>query len=137
MPLNWKGKQVEDQATRRLSNALVDIGLDIEGEAKKELHKGHGVLTGTLRRSIHSAEVDYNWQGDDVAPSEGSPERGGQPAMPKLEARRLMITVGSGLGYALPVHQGHHSFGGYHYITNAVEKVRPRAGQHIARHKND
>ena len=137
MPLKWNGKAVEDQSIRRLSNALADIGLDIEGEAKQELYKGHGVLTGTLRRSVHSAEPDYNWPGDNVTPGEGTSELGGQLATPEQKGRRLVIAVGSGLVYALAVHQGHHSFGGYHYLTNAVEKVRPRVKQHVERHKND
>jgi hypothetical protein len=137
MPLKWNGPAAEGQAIRRLSNALGDIGLDVEGEAKKELYKGHGVLTGTLRRSIHSAGPGYNWPGDDVAPAEGTPERGGQAATPEPIGRRLVVAVGSGLVYAMAVHQGHHSFEGYHYITNAVEKVRPRVLQHIARHRND
>jgi hypothetical protein len=37
----------------------------------------------------------------------------------------------------MAVHQGHHSFDGYHYLTNALEKVKPRARQHIERHKAD
>src|SRR5512134_865803 len=136
MPLKWKGPAAEEQAIRRLSNALGDIGLDIEGEAKKQLYKGHGVLTGTLRRSIHSAGPGYNWPADDVEPNETTPERGGQNVTPEQTGRRLVIAVGSGLVYALAVHQGHGSFEGYHYLTNAVEKVKPRVPQHIRRHRN-
>jgi len=134
MPLKWKGKQVEDEVVERLSAALVDIGLDVEGEAKKELTKGHGVLTGTLRRSIHTASPGYNWGSDNVTPSESSPERGGGEATPAKKENRLTIEVGSGMEYAMAVHQGHGSFGGYHFITNAIVKVKPRAGDHIRRH---
>lgn len=135
--LNWRGQNAEETVIRRLSNALIDIGLDVEGEAKQQLYKGHGVITGTLRRSIHTGEVGYNWPGDNVAASEGSPERGGKAAKPEVIGKRLFITVGSGLEYALAVHQGHGSFSGYHYLTNAVDKVRPRVKDHVRRHKDD
>ena len=134
MPLKWMGKQVEAEVVARLSAGLVDIALDVEGEAKKELHKGHGVLTGTLRRSIHAASPDYNWQGDDTLPGPGTAERGGARIEPVRKGDLLLVAIGSGLEYAMAVHQGHGSFDGYHYLTNGLEKVKPRAGDHIRRH---
>jgi len=112
--------------------ALPDIGLDIEGEAKQQLYPGHGVLTGTLRRSIHAASPSHNFAAD----SAGS-DLGGQAPAPEKVGDVLVIAIGSGLIYALAVHQGHHAFEGYHYLTLGVEKVQPRVDQHLARHKND
>ena len=119
--LTWRGPQVAAEVMRDVVGpAMAEIGLRVEGEAKHELRKGHGVLTGTLRRSIHAAGANYAYSGDNVEPGAGTPERGGsQP--PAAET----VTVGSGMRYALWVHQGHGSFGGYHYLTNAVDKVRP------------
>lgn len=134
MGLNWKGKQVGAEVEKALTLALVEIGLRIEGEAKKELYKGHGVLTGTLRRSIHTAEPEYSFGGDNVEPGPGTPELGGREAMPGNVDGRLMIAVGSGLVYALPVHQGHGGFDGYHFITNAIEKVKPMVGDIVKKH---
>jgi len=128
MPLNWKGKRVEADVIRVLSLGLGDIGLDMEAEAKKQLYPGHGVLTGTLRRSIHAASGDHNF----AAEAEGQ-EQGGHAPEPSRQGDRLVIAVGSGLVYAMAVHQGHHSFEGYHYLTNALDIVRARALDHVKR----
>jgi len=130
--MNWRGDEVARQVMRQVSiPALVDIGLDVEGEAKKQLQPGHGVLTGTLRRSIHAAEADYNFGSDDVSPSGSSPERGGKT----VQTDKAVIAVGSGLEYAMAVHQGHHSFGGYHFMTKALNIVKGRVKTHVERHR--
>ena len=154
--LLWRGDELEDELARRLSAGLAEIGLKIELEAKRELQPGHGVLTGTLRRSIHSAVSDYNFAGDAPhfasaaaarAAWKGSgfkkgnkkpqiPEMGGNLPGVKREGRYLAVAVGSGLQYAMAVHQGHHSFGGYHYIHNALEKVEPQVDSILQRHVN-
>ena len=132
--LIWKGDAVEGQIAQRLSDALAEIGLRIEAEAKKQLYKGHGVLTGTLRRSIHATEPSYNFPADNVTSSTDSPERGGNAPKPQLRGVTLWIAVGSGLGYAMPVHQGHGKFGGYHYLTNGLDKVKPLALDIVRKH---
>lgn len=115
----WKGKQAGEAFLREVVEPGMGlIGLAVEGESKKELRKGHGVESGTLRRSIHTALPGYTWASDDVEPAPGTPERG------KKRVNGLVVSVGSGLNYALPVHQGHGSFAGYHYILNGAEKVR-------------
>lgn len=132
----WRGKEVTAAVAKNVAKALGKFGLVAEGFAKKELRKGHGVLTGTLRRSIHTAQPGYHWSGDDVAPSKrktrkgvviqaGSPERGSQMVEAVVDGKRITIQLGSGLNYALPVHQGHHSFEGYHYLTIGVDKAKP------------
>lgn len=124
MKLDWRGDAVRREVERRMAQAMGRFGLEVEREAKLELRKGHGVETGTLRRSIHTAAAGYDWTGDDVEPSAGSPERGGQAAEGTLEGGQITVQVGSGIRYALAVHQGHGRFGGYHFLTNGLEKAK-------------
>ncbi len=142
--LDWKGDDVKRQVLENAAAAMAEFGLTVEAESKKELRKGHGVLTGTLRRSIHTALPGYDWGGDDVEPKgktrdssgkfvAGSPERGGQLVIPDTD--NVTVQVGSGLQYAMPVHQGHHSFQGYHFITNGLNKAKGKLQSILARHK--
>lgn len=126
--LDWRGEQVQTEVRKRVAQAWGEVGLRVETEAKRELYKGHGVITGTLRRSIHTATPPYSWGSDDVAPSNNSPERGGQMNLAGMESDGLTIQVGSGLKYAMVVHQGRDdgSFEGYHYLRNALAKVKPQ-----------
>jgi len=132
--MTWRGDDVIVKTVNVLGEALTEIGLEVEGEGKKELQKGHGVITGTLRRSIHTAAPGYDWGGDNVKPSESSPDRGNVAAVPANRANRLSLEVGSGMEYALPVHQGHGSFPGYHFLTNAIEKVRSKVPGILRKH---
>ena len=75
--MNWKGKEVARVAADQAAEIMGEFALRAEGHSKRELQKGHGVLTGTLRRSIHVAEPGYDFAADDLEPSENSPERGG------------------------------------------------------------
>ncbi len=100
-----------------------------------ELEYGHGVKTGTLRRSLHVAEPGYNWSADDVKPSAQSPNRNGMKFNAVINGRKVTIQVGSGIRYALPVHQGHHSFAGYHYMTIGLEKAKPDLGKDLAAYR--
>ena len=124
--LKWRGDEVVDDVLNAMAGALGEIGLRVEGAAKQELRPGHGVLTGTLRRSIHTARPDYVWFHDDMEPSKGSPELGGRKVEAAMRSGKLTVAVGSGLHYAIFVHQGHDSFSGYHYLTSAVDKVRAK-----------
>lgn len=119
--LVWRGAEVLRQAETLMGEALGSVALEIESEAKRELYPGHGVDTGTLQRSIHVATPGYNWAGDNVKPSERSPERGGR------RVNGLVLIVGSGMDYALAVHQGSGNRDGYHFLTNASDRVMPRA----------
>lgn len=120
----WNGKQVTLAVQQNMAQALGKFGLVAESFSKKELKKGHGVLTGTLRRSIHTAQPGYDWSGDDAPAGAGTSELGGNATDAAIEGSRVALQLGSGLVYALPVHQGHHSFGGYHYLVNGVEKAK-------------
>ena len=48
---------------------------------------------------------------------------------------KVTIQLGSGLKYALPVHQGHHSFQGYHFLTIGVDKAKTKLAAILARHR--
>ncbi len=133
--LKWRGDQVIEEVEKNLAEAMTEIGLRVEGEGKKQLFKGHGVVTGTLRRSIHTATPGYNWSSDDVTPSPSTPERGGQAAPPAKKNGKLTIQVGSGLKYALWIEIGHHAFSGYHYLTNGLAKVKPLIPGILGKHK--
>ncbi len=135
--LNWQGDQVLQDAQTTLAEAWTQVGLAVEGAAKKELHKGHGVETGTLRRSIHCAAPGYNWSGDDVAAASDSPERGGNAVAPAKKGNVLSLQVGSGLSYAAAIEFGFTSaieyammgirnFEGYRYLRNGLDKVKPQ-----------
>lgn len=120
----WNGPNVVLAVQGNMAKALGKFALVAEGFAKKELTKGHGVETGTLRRSIHTAQPGYDWAGDNVPAEQGTPERGGSMNEAANESNRITIQLGSGLNYALPVHQGHHNFEGYHYLVNGVDKAK-------------
>ena len=115
-------------------SALTEFGLRLEAAAKLELRPGRGVITGTLRRSIHMSGLDYQWEGDDTAPGSNTPERGGQS--PDIQKRKgsLAMVFGSGLVYAMPVHQGHRSFPGYHFITDPYARLLPTFPDILEKH---
>lgn len=131
----WFGKEISQAVAQNVAKALGKFSLRVERHSKRELRRGHGVRYGTLRRSIHTAQPGYNWGGDDVKPGPGTPEMGGRSFTAMIEGRKITIQVGSGLKYALPVHQGHHSFEGYHYIANGLEKAKPELAQDLAEYR--
>lgn len=146
MGLNWKGATVNAEIERRLKGAVAEIALRIEAKAKTKLQPsqqvngrfvkggGRGLRTGTLRRSIHAAKPTYNYGGDNVTAAAGTPERGGQEPMPERDGKRLMAAVGSGLGYAVYVHQAHYNPAVQGFITRSAEEVMPDALRIVRRH---
>ena len=123
--LNWKGDAVLSQAETAMANALGTFGLRVEGEAKKELWVGHGVDTGTLQRSIHTAPPSYVWSADNIPRRASTPERGGRFVRAVKISATMTLLVGSGMAYALWVHQGGSGFTGYHYLTNGLARAQP------------
>jgi hypothetical protein len=129
----WRGKEVNQAVMQNVAKALGEFALRAEGNSKRELQKGHGVETSTLRRSIHAAKPGYAWSGDDVPPSTGAPERGGKKFDAVVNGKKITIQLGSGLVYAMAIHQGwatgyknmKGSFAGYHYLDNGVKKTKP------------
>ena len=133
MNLTWRGPQIEREEEAAAAEALQEFGLRLETEAKKELYKGHGVVTGTARRSIHTASPDHNWAGDDVAPDSGTPERGGQTPDVGKKGSVLSIETGSGLEYAMALHQGHGSFAGYRFIMGPFDRIKGKFDDILAK----
>lgn len=133
--LNWLGDEVKRQVIENASKAMGEFGLTVEGESKKELRKGHGVETGTLRRSIHTAQAGYDWGSDDVVADKSSPELGNRQVNAVESSDQITVEVGSGLNYALPVHQGHHGFQGYHFLTNGLKKAEGKLQSILAKYK--
>lgn len=135
--LDWLGDVVYEDAMRLLSEAWGQVGLAVEGEAKKELYKGHGVVTGTLRRSIHTAKPGYSWSGDNVEPTPNTPERGGKQVVAENNGTEVRLEVGSGMNYAAAIEfgfsvaveyamKGIKNFEGYRYMRIGLDKVKPR-----------
>lgn len=131
----WRGKEVTQAVAKNVASALGEIALRAEGHAKRELRKGHGVVTGTARRSIHTAEPGYNWSADDVKASSASAELGGKMVTAAIQGSRITVQLGSGLGYALPLHQGHQGFEGYHFLTIGVDKAKKEVPEVLKMHQ--
>ena len=136
--LNWRGAEAAKATSDQAIEIMSDIGLAAEGNSKRELTKGHGVLTGTLRRSIHAATPGYGWSGDVGS----GMELGGKRIVAIRRGGRISIEVGSGLEYAMAIHQGwsnggglRGSFAGYHYLTNGVEKTRAQVPAIVTRRR--
>lgn len=130
--LTWRGKEVTEAVKRNVAQAMGEFALRVEGNSKRQLRRGHGVLTGTLRRSIHTAQEGYKWGSDNVEPASGTPELGNRLNVATVDGKRISIQVGSGLVYAMAIHQGwpegyknmKGSFEGYHYITNGLAQTK-------------
>jgi hypothetical protein len=132
---SWRGAEVTAAVVRNVAKAMGEFGLRVEGNSKRELRRGHGVESGTLRRSIHVAQSGYDWSSDDVMPSSGAPERGGRMFDAIVNGRKITIQVGSGLRYALAVHQGHHSFEGYHFLTIGLDKTKKELPEVLSKYR--
>jgi len=111
--LDWRGDDVKRLVKENVARAMAEFALTAEAESKKELGRGHGVITGTLRRSIHAALPGYDWGSDDVEPGAGSPEQGGSEVLPDVSSDQLTVAIGSGLKYAMAVHQRKEPHGGF------------------------
>lgn len=119
--LKWYGRKSQQEVEQAVTLFLQQWALGVEGAAKEQLYPGHGVITGTLRRSIHAADPDYNWPGDDLMPDESTPERGGQSVSPAKKGSKLVVSVGSGMVYARVIEKK------YHYLANALRKMLDEA----------
>lgn len=141
--LTWRGDQVLDKTLTNVGRALTEFGLRVEASAKDQLYKGHGVITGTLRRSIHCATPGFNWLAEgrmmlgarnnrlrmkSVKKAMRGTSLGQQMSLPNIQSLHmtarpamvgsvLTLQVGSGLRYALPVEVGFGSFRGYNYMA--------------------
>lgn len=133
----WNGPKIVDEVEDNIPKLLGEFALLVEGFAQDQLFPGHGYLTGALFGSLHTALPGYNWTADHFDPSKGLgfPKRGGRLVLAVKRGGRFWIQVGSGQNYAMPVHQGHHSFVGYHYLTIGLALAIPSMPKVIARNK--
>lgn len=124
--LKWRGKKIEGLLDQAAVSALSKFGLMVEAGGKKELRPGHGLVTGTARRSIHAAGVSYNYENDDVEPGTSTPEKGLKSVKAQIKkiGAILSVVVGSGLRYAMALHQGHGSFEGYHFLLKPYDDLK-------------
>lgn len=116
----WHGDDIQDRMKRATGRAVVAIGENISMEAKQIVH----VVTGTLRRSIHTAPRYYGGGSDESAAATADLSNVGVEGV-SFEGAAALIEVGSWLSYASveEVNRGHT------YIEPAVELVRSRANQ--------
>lgn len=90
--LDWRGAALRSQVVETVVAGVQEFGLTHERRAKGKLYKGHGVLTGTLRRSIHADEIGADFGGSD--------SEGGQLPNVSEKDGAVGVAVGSGLVYA-------------------------------------
>jgi hypothetical protein len=96
--------KLRQQIAEKLKDALTEIDLRIETEAKAELYPGHGKITGFLQRGIF-----------------------GEPA--RIEGKRIRGRVGTrGVRYALPIHRR------YKFLTKGLERIKPKALDIVRKH---
>lgn len=112
--LNWTGEEVYKAVQMAGVKALTEFGLRHETASRSVVSPGRGVLTGTYRRSIHSAGSGYNFGNDNVRPSSSSPDRSGKGGDATIQGHKIAVTVGSGMVYAgyleklyAPIKTGH------------------------------
>jgi hypothetical protein len=99
-----RAPELRKKLAEQLADALTEIDLRIEAEAKAELYPGHGKVTGTLQRSIY-----------------GAPGR--------VEGEVVRGEVGTkGVPYALRIHKL------YGYIAEGLAKVKPLAAGIVRKH---
>ena len=134
--LQWRGAETKAMVAKAVIGGLNEFHLEVEREAKAILQPGAGVVTGTLRRSVHAGAPSYGWESDDVPPSPTSTERGGTGGLPEKQGNMVVGTIGSGLVYALAVHDGHcySAFPGYYYIERGYEKVQHKLPEKLQKH---
>lgn len=133
--LIWNGDEVKDKVLEEtVRPALIEFGLKAETASKRKLKVsmhddegnwikwgGRGKQYGTLQRSIHIASPDYDWGGD-VGSDD---ERGGVEAEPKRDGDKMTIQLGSGIEYAIYVHEIHYNPDVKHFIIRSVDEIRP------------
>lgn len=96
--LSWKGPETLQRALQGAAEGLTRYDLAVEAEAKKELYPGHGLITGTLRRSVV-----------------------GEPGRVAGSTRAEGRIAAKGVPYARRLHRR------YEYLTTGEQRTRPRA----------
>lgn len=126
--LDWRGAQTREQVIAAVIDGLTEFGLTHETAAKSKLQPGRGVVTSTLRRSIHAADPAYNFASDDVPATPGSPERSGSGGGAAHQGSTISIVVGSGMVYARAIEEL------YAYMMESFQEVAPRLADILGKH---
>jgi len=113
--LVMNSKQILADAEDATSEAMADVLLEAEKNAKDRLQPGQGVDTGTMKRRTHVAEQGYDWAGDHVEPASGTAELGGQRVLPTRQKggranNALVLELGCGQNYTIYYHAQHDPF---------------------------
>lgn len=110
--LIWYGDKVFKIVETAVTTGLTEWAMTTEAHAKGSVYPGRGVVTGTYRRSIHTAAPTYNYGSDDVKPSAGSPERSGRGGSAARYGDKIGIVLGSGMKYASKLEDLYSVIGG-------------------------
>lgn len=129
MRLRWRGTEIAKSVEGKLAQALGEIALNVEQEAKRELTPGHGVDTRSMQKSIHTAPPGHNWPAEHDYPK--GPERGGVLVPADLRGGALRISVGSPQDYSYEVHSVRQA---YFFITNGLQRTLGRVDAIVRKH---
>ncbi len=132
MTLRWRTREVKAEVSQTIAESMVEWLSGVEQDAKNSLYPGHGVDTGSMKRSIHAADDHYNWPADHEYPN--GPERGGMVFKPTITEKAVIATIGSGQGYAIFSHQGAKGQIGLRFIIAPVLASVNRLHQILAAH---
>lgn len=115
----WHGDEIQARAERADGRALVGISEGIAADGKRYAD----VISGTMRRSIHSAPINYIGAGDeDAAAAADLPNAGFWDVV--VDPEGSVLEVGSWVSYACVEEVGR----GHQFMTPAVEGWRgPRS----------
>jgi len=122
MARNWHGITLEQKINRAAGRAIVGIGLAVAVETKNVTH----VVSGTLKRSVHCAGIEYNGDDDEMIAGGTKGEEGGGQDMLLFDVQPTptwmgpVVQVGSWLPYACVEWIGRAHPG----ITQGMEIVR-------------
>lgn len=109
----WRGGELQLRQRRAYGRGLIGIGEAVATRGKENAH----VITGTMRRSIHTAEPDYTGGNDlGIAQGGGEPRNLDEPVFEGIDAA---LEVGSWVPYACVEETGR----GHTFMAPAVEEV--------------
>lgn len=115
---------IEKTYGNKLEAAVISGALLVMNSAKVKLYKGHGLITGNLRGSIHIGTKgtglgeDYSTDGTDIG------------GMVK-EADSVRVDVGTNVEYAPHVEYGTPKMGAIPYLRPAIDENRDKVAKEI------
>lgn len=109
---DWEGGKIATRARQAMGRGLVGIGEAVANEGKRNAH----VISGTMRRSVHSAPAGYTG-GNDESAAAGSDLPNART--PSWEGVNAALEVGSWVAYACVEEVGR----GHAFMAPAVSAV--------------